>query len=343
MSFARNIKVAVVIPTFEERDNVAIVLERLAESLQDIQYEVIFVDDDSRDGTAERVRAIAQHDPRVRLIQRLNRRGVVSASLEGMLSTAAPFIAVMDADLQHDERILPHMLHLIQSQNLDVVVGSRAVQRGRLARRLSSVICRCELADPLSGFFLARREFVMDAAPRVSGIGSKILIALLASARRRRPKVAELPYAHRDRVNGENKLDVLARLEFFQLLLDKIMGGIVPPGYILFALVGSLGVTVYSVVFALALFSVRASFDVAQMSAAVVAMTADFFLNNAITFRSVRLKGKDRVHGLLSFYIACSAGMWINLKMAHAAGALGSEWYGASLLGLSVGLFGITA
>lgn len=335
MSFSRNLELAVVIPTFEERDNVAAVLERLAESLQDIQYEVIFVDDDSPDGTAERVRAIARHDPRVRVVQRLNRRGLASACLEGMLCTAAPFIAVMDADLQHDERMLPHMLDAIKSRSLDAVVGSRSRKAGRLGRALYSVICRCALSDPLSNFFLVRREFVMQASPRVSGIGSKILIDLLASSRRR-PQVCEMPYALRDRLTGENKLNVLAGLECFQLLLDKAIGNVIPPSYVLFALVGSVGLAVYFYIFAVLLFSIRTSFEVAQISAAVVAMTVDFFLNNAITFRGVRLQGRGIVRGLASFYIACSAGIWINLKMAHAAGALGSEWYSATLLGLAV-------
>jgi dolichol-phosphate mannosyltransferase len=347
--FARNIELAVVIPTFEERDNVAAVLERLSEALQGIQYEVIFVDDDSPDGTAEQVRAIARRDPRVRIIQRLNRRGLASACVEGMLSTAAPFLAVIDADLQHDEQLLPHMLHAIKAQKLDVVVGSRNIAGGSmgkfsrwrvalstLGRRLSSAICRCEITDPMSGFFLIRREFFMEVVHRVSAIGFKILVDLLASSRRP-PKILELPYTFRNRLHGESKLDVLVGLEYFQLLLDKLIGNIIPPSFILFTLVGGAGLALYFAIFTLALFSIRTSFDVAQMSAAGAAMTANFFLNNAITFRGARLKGWRILRGLASFYVACSIGLWINLKVAHAAGALGYEWYTAGLLGLSVG------
>ncbi len=349
MPFARNIELAVVIPTFEERDNVAAVLERLSEALQGIQYEVVFVDDDSPDGTAEQVRAIARRDPRVRIIQRLNRRGLASACVEGMLSTSAPFLAVIDADLQHDEQLLPHMLHAIKAQKLDVVVGSRNIAGGSmgkfarwrvalsmLGRRFSATICRCEITDPMSGFFVIRREFFMEVVHRVSGIGFKILVDLLASSRRP-PKIVELPYTFRNRLHGESKLDVLVGLEYFQLLLDKLIGNIIPPSFILFTLVGGAGLAVYFAVFMLALFSVRTSFDVAQMSAAGAAMTANFFLNNAITFRGARLKGWRILRGLASFYVACSIGLWINLKTAHAAGALGYEWYTAGLLGLSVG------
>ena len=349
MPLSRNVELAVVIPTFEERENVATVLERLSEALQGIQYEVIFVDDDSPDGTAERVRAIAARDPRVRIIQRLNRRGLASACVEGMLSTAAPYLAVIDADLQHDEQILSHMLHTLKSQNLDVVVGSRNIEGGSmgkfapwrvalsmLGRRLSSAICRCEITDPMSGFFLIRRQFFMGVAHRVSGIGFKILVDLLASSSRP-PKIAELPYTFRNRLHGESKLDILVGLEYFQLLLDKLIGNIIPPAFILFALVGAAGLAVYFAIFTTALFTVRTSFDIAQMSAAGAAMTVNFFLNNAITFRGARLKGWSILRGLVSFYIACSIGMWINLRIAHAAGALGSEWYTAGLLGLTVG------
>ena len=188
----------------------------------------------------------------------------------------------------------------------------------------------------MSGFFLVRREFLMEVAHRVSGIGFKILLDLLASSRRP-PKICELPYTFRHRLHGESKLDILVGLEYFQLLLDKIVGNFIPPSFILFALVGGAGLATYFAVFMLALFSIRASFDVAQMSAAGAAMTLNFFLNNAITFRGARLKGWPILRGLASFYIACSIGLGINLKMAHAAGALGSEWYTAGLLGLTVG------
>jgi len=349
VSFARNVELAVVIPTFEERGNVAVVLERLSKALQGIQYEVIFVDDDSPDGTAEIVRAIARTDPRVRVIQRIQRRGLASACVEGMLSSAAPFLAVMDADLQHDEQILPHMLDAIKTQDLDIVVGSRNVKGGSmgkfapwrvalsaLGRRLSDAVCRCTITDPMSGFFIVRREFFMEVVHRVSGIGFKILVDLLASARRP-PRVGELPYTFRNRTHGESKLDVLVGLEYFQLLLDKTIGNVIPPSFILFGLVGGAGLAVYFFIFTLALFNIRTSFDVAQMSAAAGAMTVNFFLNNAITFRGARLKGWGIVRGLASFYVACSIGTWINLKMAHAAGALGAEWYTAGLLGLGVG------
>src|SRR6266851_2770180 len=126
------IELAVIVPTFNERENVAPLLQVLAAALENISYEVIFVDDDSTDGTAEAVREIAAHSPRVRVLQRINRRGLASACVEGMLASAAPFIAVIDGDLQHDERILPAMLARLKTAKLDVVVGSRNVAGGSM-------------------------------------------------------------------------------------------------------------------------------------------------------------------------------------------------------------------
>jgi dolichol-phosphate mannosyltransferase len=357
VSSAPGVELAVIIPTFNERANVLSVLRCLAEALPKIKYEVIFVDDDSPDGTADLISAITRENSQVRLIHRVNRRGLASACVEGMLSTSAPYLAVMDADLQHDERILPEMLRTLQNESLDIVVGSRNITGGGMGefaswrvalsmwgRRLGSLVCRCEIADPMSGFFVVRREFFMEAVHRISGVGFKILLDLLASARRA-PRLREIPYRFRSRLRGESKLDILAGVEYFKLLLDKTAGNFIPPSFLLFALVGAVGAALYFGVFALALFVIRTSFNTAQISAAATAMTANFFLNNAVTFRNSRLKGRRIIPGLLSFYAACSIGIWINRKMAHAAGAAGAEWYSAGLLGLGAGFiwnYGVT-
>src|SRR5215470_19909182 len=120
----------VVAPCFNECENVPLLVERLSIVLSGLNWEVIFVDDDSPDGTAEVVRAIAQHDLRVRCVQRIGRRGLSSAVIEGVLASSAPYIAVIDADLQHDESILPKMIEVIRARKYDVVVGSRYVADG---------------------------------------------------------------------------------------------------------------------------------------------------------------------------------------------------------------------
>src|SRR5436853_3918762 len=166
-------ELAVVIPVLNEADNVAPLVERLTRALAGIRWEAIFVDDDSPDGTADVVRALARLQGNLRCVQRLGRRGLSSACIEGILSSAAPYIAVMDGDLQHDEMLLPQMLAKIRAERLDVVVASRYTdagsvgdwQRSRVvisdvAGRLGRLVVQADLTDPMRGYLLVRRTGV---------------------------------------------------------------------------------------------------------------------------------------------------------------------------------------
>jgi len=340
------IELAIVVPTFKEKGNIHPLLERLNAALAGIEYEVIFVDDDSPDGTAAQIRGISTGDRRVRSLQRIGRRGLASACIEGMLSTAAPYVAVMDADLQHDETILPLMLEKLKEGGFDLVVGSRNVEGGSmgefsssrvrlsgLGRRLSNLICRCEIQDPMSGFFLLDRRFLEEVAHSVSGIGFKILVDLIASAKRP-VRIAEVPFTFRSRLHGESKLDVLVGLEYLQLLLDKLIGDIVPPRFVIFSLVGAVGLVLY--LSALWTMLHWLGFGTALAVAAFLAMTLNFFLNNNFTYRDRRLRGRRLVGGLLSFYAACSVGVVITVKFAQQVKDSGIPWYAAGLVGLIV-------
>jgi dolichol-phosphate mannosyltransferase len=350
-------ELAVVVPTFNESDNVAPFLQALAAALGQIPYEVIFVDDDSPDGTADVVRDIALQDPRVRVLHRINRRGLASACVEGMLASSAPYIAVMDADLQHDEAILPLMLERLKSRNLDIVVGSRNIAGGSmgefartrvhlsmLGRRFSQSVCRCEINDPMSGFFVLSRPFLMEVVHGVSGIGFKILVDLLASCQRP-VRLEEMAYRFRNRQHGESKLDILVAVEYLQLLLDKFVGNYVSASFVIFGLVGASGVVLYLAALWIQLSWLGVSFRQAQVTATLAAMTTNFLLNNAITYRDRRLRGWNILRGLILFYIACSFGVLINLETAEFARGVGFPWYAAGLIGLilsSVWNYGVT-
>jgi dolichol-phosphate mannosyltransferase len=342
-------ELSLILPTFNERENVEPILEHLEAALGSISYEVIFVDDDSRDGTADLVRSIALRDSKVRVIHRVNRRGLSSACIEGMMSSSAPYVAVMDADLQHDERILPEMLRRLKEENLDIVVGSRNVAGGSmgefaknrvalsmLGRRLSQAVCRCEILDPMSGFFALRRSFLLEAVHRTSGLGFKILVDLLASSPRP-VRFGEVGYTFRNRQHGESKLDLMVGIEYLQLVIDKLLGNLIPSSFVLFSMVGAVGVAIHLSVLTLLLNVFGEKFLAAQTIATVVAMTANFLLNNLITYRDRKLKGWGIVRGLISFYLACSVGIFINLKLAGSAVATGTPWYLAALFGLAIG------
>ncbi len=343
------VELTVVLPTFNERGNVEPLIARLEEVLAGIEWEAIFVDDDSQDGTAEQVRAIGRHKPYIRCLQRLGRRGLSTACIEGVLASSAPFLAVMDADLQHDETLLPRMLDALKSEALDIVIGSRYAAGGGvgdwdqsrarisdLATRLSRLVVKADLRDPMSGFFMMRRPAFEAAARDLSGQGFKILIDLFASAPR--PLAfKELPYQFRQRQHGESKLDTLVAWEYLQLLLDKLVGHIVPVRFALFAMIGGLGLVVHLAVLGLVLNLAGVGFTVAQSVATVIAMTSNFLLNNWFTYRDRRLHGWRLLGGLLSFYVVCSIGAVGNVGIAAYVFYADQSWWLAGVAGAIVG------
>jgi len=343
------LELAIVVPTFNERDNVALLLDKLARVLEGVCYEVIFVDDDSPDGTAGLVRAIAARNPRVRVLQRINRRGLASACIEGMMATAAPYIAVMDADLQHDESILPKMLEKLKAESLDIVVATRHAEGGgtgefarrrvmlsNLGHRLSRFVSHASLSDPMSGFFVVERGYLEEVVRSASGIGFKILLDLVASSARP-VRAGEVPYTFRQRLHGSSKLDILVGLEYLQLLLDKTAGDIVPARLVIFGMVGAGGVVVAMVGLFLSLRIFRLPFFTAQAIATFAAMTANFFLNNSTTYRDRRLRGRRMWVGLATFYLACSLGAAINLSVAGGLKQWGLSSFLAGACGLMIG------
>ena len=338
-------ELSVVIPTLNERDNVPLIVERLNRVLDGIAWEVIFVDDDSPDGTADAVRALARLQGNIRCLQRIGRRGLASACIEGMLASSARYLAVMDGDLQHDEALLPRMFEKIKAERLDVVVASRHVADGSLgnfeasrvaisnfATRLSRLVVKADLTDPMSGFFVIERSAFDGAMRQLSGQGFKILLDLFASTPR--PfAFAELPLHFRERLHGESKLDTLVAWEYLMLLLQKLLGPAVPVRFLLFSLIGALGVGVHLTT----LWSVLhfAPFATAQAVATVVAMTFNFLLNNIFTYRDRRLKGWRILSGLGSFYAVCGLGAVANVGIAASiAGA--HSWWLAGLAGAAV-------
>lgn len=342
------IQLSVVVPTFNERTNVEELARRLSAVLRDIAWEVVFVDDDSPDGTSQAVRALAQRDPRVRCLQRLGRRGLSRAVIEGILSTSAPIIAVMDADLQHDETLLPSMVAKLGADDVDLVVASRYAAGGsigdwepvrarmsRLATALAGRMVHLDVTDPMSGFFVMRRAVFETAMRRLSGEGYKLLLDILASLPAP-PRVAEVPYRFRPRLSGDSKLDSAVLWEFSILLLDKRIGRWVPARFVLFSLVGASGVAVHFAVLALAFRVIALPFVASQACATMVAMTSNYALNNSLTYRDRRHRGLGWVRGLLSFYAICGVGVVANVGVASALFA-NRGWAMAAAAGALVG------
>lgn len=324
------LELAIVIPTFNEAGNVAELVRRLDTALKGREWEAVFVDDESPDGTAQILRDLARKDRRIRVIERIGRRGLSSACIEGMMATGAPLIAVMDADLQHDPTVLARLEAALDADpELDLAIASRFTEGGgtgdwereRLAKsetasRIAKLVLKADLTDPMSGFFMIRAKRFRELAPNLSGIGFKILLDLLTAARR--PLVfAEVPLQFHRREVGESKLDHVVALEFLLALYDRVFGRYIPTRFAMFAVIGGIGVIVHMGLLGLTYGLAGIAFLPAQATATLGAMTFNFFLNNALTYRDRRLHGTPAlVRGWLSFCAVCSVGALANVGVA---------------------------
>ena len=343
------VELSIVVPTLNERDNVESLVARLEAALEGIAWEVIIVDDDSVDGTFDTVRAVATRDARVRCLRRIGRRGLSSACLEGLNASAAAYLAVMDADGQHDEALLPRMLAELRAGDLDLVVGSRYVAGGstgdwspgrermsRIATCLGRWVLRQEVADPMSGFFMLTREHFDRCAHRVSGVGYKILLDVLASSAGS-VRCRELGYRFRPRRSGASKLDSVAVAEYLLLLYDKTLGFLVPPRFLMFVTVGAVGALLHLTVLGLVHRVAGIEFLWAQSAATAAAIVLNFSLNNLLTYRERRLRGLRFAGGLASFALVCTIGAAVNLLVADFLYQRSIAWWIAGLLGAVVG------
>lgn len=320
----------VVVPTYNERDNVAEVVRRLDRTLAGIGWEVIFVDDSSPDGTAAMVRSIARQDKRVRLISRHNRRGLSSAVVEGALAGSADIVAVMDGDLQHDESVLPRMYREVAEGGAEIASASRFLtengadglsseRRRQISNngiRLANKFFGVNMTDPLTGFFVMRRDVLTRALPRMSEIGFKILLDLIISARPR-PRVTEVPFQFRNRLHGESKLDSRVVYDFFLFFLEQKIGKALPVSarFISFALINSVGILAHIVALMIAI-SMGFAFGVSQFAATVLSIIFNFTINNAVTYSDRQLKGFDYYKGLVVYGALCSLGIFANVGVA---------------------------
>ena len=346
-SAAAALELTVVVPTFNERANVRKLISLVEAALGQTRWQVIFVDDDSPDGTAAEVKAVAAVDPRVQCLHRVGRRGLAGAVIEGIMASAAPFVAVMDGDLQHDETLLPAMLDALRTGGADLAVGSRycggpgadasalGARReagSRLANWLGRQVLKADLSDPMSGFFMVRRSAVEVVAQRLSTSGFKVLFDIVAS--QDRPlKIVELPYTFRAREAGDSKLDNGVVVQYLGLLVAKLSKDVISPRFLMFAMVGASGVVVHLAILRSLL---HLGFSWAQTLAAIGAMTSNYLINNAVTYRDRRLKGLKLISGYIKFCVLCSVPLAANVAVATVVFERGPAWWVAGLAGAVV-------
>lgn len=348
VAVAAPVQLSVVVPTYNERGNLLELTRRLDAALDGIAWELIVVDDDSPDGTAVHAREIYQRDTRVRCVRRIGRRGLSSACIEGMLSSSAPFLAVMDGDLQHDPAVLRRMLQALRQDEADLVVASRYVEGGsvgdwdsqramisRVATRLSRLVTHRPISDPMSGFFALRRS-VLDACVKdLSSLGFKILLDIVASSERS-VRIKEIPFTFGERLSGDSKLSTNVIWEYLLLLADKLVGRYVPVRFLAFAAIGALGVGVHFLVLSVVFKGLGLSFSAGQSTATMVAIAFNFSVNNLLTYSGQSLRGRRWLRGLLSFYLICGVGAFANIGISSYLFGNNTSWPLAALAGIAM-------
>ena len=363
MAEGNTLQLAVVLPTYNERENIPTMVDRISAALQGVEWEVVIVDDNSPDGTSDEARQLALSNPRVRILQRIGRRGLASAAIEGMCSTAAPIVAVMDADHQHDPALLPQMLAALESGEYDLAYASRfaegssteewgrpdRVKASGFANRIANKVTGVELSDPMSGYFMLPAETLRADAHRLSGVGFKILLDILATVERPL-KVKEFPMNFAARAEGESKLDQTVIFEFLIGLYDKWLGRIIPTRFALFGTVGAMGVavqlgalwfiqkTILGSQFSYGHWPKEVNFIAANSIAAIIAMTFNFVLNNELTYSDKRLRGfGPLVRGWAQFALTCSLGLLTNIGSSTALVRIGFHEVAAAVIGIILG------
>ena len=344
---ARGLELTVVIPTFNEAANVAPLIRKLDAALEGIEWQAIFVDDDSPDDTAGVVKAIAAVDSRIECLHRIGRRGLAGAVIEGAMASAAPFVAVMDGDLQHDERLLPQMLAALRADRAELVVGSRYVggpaadasalgstreAGSRFANWLGQKVLGVPITDPMSGFFMLRRDLFEAVAPKLDTTGFKVLFDIVA-CQAKPPRFLELPYQFRAREAGTSKLDNGVVVQYLGLLTAKLTRDAISPRFLMFAIVGASGVLVHLAILRSLL---HIGFAGAQTAAALGAMTSNYLINNAVTYRDRRKRGFDLMVGYGKFVLLCSIPLAANVAVATMVYERGPAWWVAGVAGAVV-------
>jgi dolichol-phosphate mannosyltransferase len=326
-------RLSIVLPTWNERGNIESVLAQLLPLQQQLSLEILVVDDDSADGTAELVRRIAQREPCLRLIRRVGRSGLASAIKEGLLDATGDLALVMDSDGQHEPAAVVRAVQVLQGEGADLVVGSRfhsdAEIRGLSGRRergsswangaarFSLPRAYAGLTDYMSGFFAVRIDAVLPLLRAVDVNGFKFLYELLAVSRGRL-RVAEVPLTFQPRTSGSSKLDLAILWDFLISLLHSLSFRLLPRRAISFGLVGASGVLVQLLATQLLMLGGHLAFAQALPLAVVTAATTNYLINNALTFRFQRLRGLELLRGLLKFLLVASLPVLANVGLASA-------------------------
>jgi dolichol-phosphate mannosyltransferase len=317
------IEISVILPTYNEALNLPLIIPRLQAVLKPFSYEILIMDDNSPDGTYELAERLAADTPQIRAVRRLANRGLSQAVAEGFSVAKGKFMLVMDADMQHDETVIPDFIARFRA-GADIVVGTRKAHGGAIenwsymrrfiswgATRLAEIFLPQTCSDPMSGYFGLSRSFYNRISAEINPRGFKILLEILARARH--ATIAEVGYTFRPRQHGESKLTASVALAYLVALYDLKFGRYLPLRFVKYALVGVSGICVNALMFWLSrnCFAMRDSHSL--IMAILVSIASNFFLNNHFTFSDRRLTGfRNLLWGYLKYNFICLGGAFIN-------------------------------
>ena len=347
-------KLTVVIPTFNEVENIPMILKKIENTLKNVTFEIIFVDDNSNDGSIEKIRELELEKRNISLLHRIGRRGLSGACIEGMLAAKSGLVAIIDCDLQHDDTKLIDMLEKFDNQkNLDLVIGSRHNDTGKskdgfntirklgsdFAIFLTKKLLRIQTTDPMSGFFMVKKKSLLQIINKLQPNGFKILADIIACSNRNPKKweITEVGYEFKKRTSGQSKMSLIVILEFLGLILSHLSRGLLSIRFILFGMVGLSGVFVQLFTTFLCLNLSIQPYVIAHSIGVFMAMTSNYYFNNLLTYKDRSLAGSSFFKGLLSFYLICSAGALANIAIAKLFFDYTEIWVLSSLMGAILG------
>ncbi len=321
----------IIIPTFNENKNIIPLLKKLINLSQEWNIEILVIDDDSPDRTAEIVKDFSHLEPRVRLIQRIGRSGLASAIKEGIFTSKNNLIGVMDADGQHECETIYNAAKKLKDENLDMVIGSRfnkesninGLSKNRtIGSSFANKIARFSLSkkyinitDYMSGCMVLNQSKTIDFIKKVDINGYKFLYELLAISKGKL-NVKEIPLNFKPRIYGQSKFDLPIIWDFVLSVIHSLMCRIIPRRAISFGLVGSSGIVVQLLSTSILMSSVKFPFEKAIIFGALIAASSNYLINNMLTFRSFKLKNLKLIRGLIKFLIVSSLPIIANVGLA---------------------------
>ena len=343
----KNNSFSLIIPTYNERDNIVPLVERIHKALAGYNYKVLFIDDDSKDGTAELIRALSEKYP-VEVIVRKDKRGLASAVVDGIGYAKGDIIGVMDADLQHPPEVLSDLLKAIED-GADMAIASRYVPGGScegwgLARRITSrgaifiahvlLPLTRRIKDPMAGFFVFKKQAIASA--NLKPTGYKILLEIVMEGKFQ--NIAEVPYTFKTRSRGQSKLNMRQQIDYLKHIYSLMRRTGELLRFAKFCLVGGSGVGVNEGL--LWLFREQASLPlpVASAISVEVSIISNFFFNNYFTFRDRRSsEAKSTSYRLLKFNLVSLVGLGINVGILTLfTNVVGLHYLYSNLIGIAI-------